>query len=87
MLNRLLHLGLWAVFAITLAIMLINALYMLVSPKAWFALPGWLRLEGVMTMNRYGDRWGTLQIRVLGAVVIAAIGWIAIGLLTAVGKR
>jgi hypothetical protein len=57
MLKRLLHIGLWVTFAVTATIMVINALYMLVSPKAWFALPRWLGLQGVLTPEWYGNRW------------------------------
>jgi len=80
MLERLLHIGLWVAFVVTAAIILINAFYMVISPKAWFALPRWLGLRGVMTPERYGNRWGALQVRVLGAIVIVVAAWIAIEL-------
>jgi len=81
MLDRLLHFGLWVVFAITATIALTNAFYMLISPNAWFALPNWLALHGVMKRKRYPNRWGGLEVRVLGAIIIAAAVWIALGLL------
>lgn len=87
MLERLLHIGLWVGVAVTATIMLINALCMLISPKAWFALPRWLRLEGVMTPERYGNRWGALQVRVLGAIIIVTTAWIATELVGTIGKR
>jgi hypothetical protein len=40
-------------FAVSATIMLINGFYMLISPKAWFALPKWLALQGVLTPERY----------------------------------
>ena len=68
MIDRLRHIAFWAAFAITVTIMLINAFYMLISPKAWWRLPRWLGLQGVMTKERYGNHWGALQVRVLGAI-------------------
>jgi hypothetical protein len=82
MLDRIFHISLWVAFAVVATIMLINAVYMLISPKAWFALPGWLRLQGVLTLERYGNRSGALQIRVLGAIVVITAIWIASELLT-----
>jgi hypothetical protein len=87
MLDRILHLGLWAAFTVTVTIMLINAFYMLVSPKAWFGLPRWLGLQGVLTLDRHGNRWGALQVRVLGAIIIASVVWIASELLPTIAKR
>ena len=87
MLERLQHIGLWVMVAVTVTIMLINAFYMLISPKAWFALPKWLALEGVFTPERHGSRWGALQVRVLGALIIATAAWIAIDLLATISRR
>lgn len=87
MLDRLLHIGLWAALAVTVTILLINAVYMVISPRAWFALPRWLGLQGVLTLERHGNRWGALQVRVLGAIVIATVGWIATELISTFGKR
>ncbi len=87
MTDRFLQLGAWAVFAIILGITLINAGYMLVSPDAWFSLPRWLRLRGSQSRELYEDRWSALQLRVLGAVMIAAAVWVAFELMPAVGSR
>lgn len=87
MLVRFLHIGLWVAFAVTATVMLINAFYMLISPKAWFALPRWLGLQGVLTPGRYGNRWGALQVRVLGAIVIVTAAWIATELVATIGQR
>jgi hypothetical protein len=87
MLDQMLHIGLWVAFAIVATIMLINAFYMLISPKAWFALPQWLRLQGVMTLERYGNRWGALRVRALGAIIIVTAIWITSELLTTGGRR
>jgi hypothetical protein len=76
MLERLLHIGVWVGFAVTAIIMPFNAFYMLISPKAWFALPRWLGLQGVLKPEQYGNRWGALQVRVLGAIIIVAAAWI-----------
>ena len=54
-----------------------NAVYMLVSPQAWFRLPGWIRLNGTLTEKRYGIGWGAVQVRLLGAIMLAVIVWVA----------
>ena len=87
MLNRLFQIGLWGVLGITLVIMLINAVYMFISPRAWFALPGWLRLQGVLTVRKYGAGAGALQVRALGAIIIATMVWVLIDILPAIHKK
>src|SRR6185503_10419237 len=76
MLDRILNIGLWVSVALVVAILLINALYMVVSPTSWFALPRWLRLNGVLTLERYGGGWGALQVRILGVITVVTIGWV-----------
>ena len=87
MLDRIFHIGLWAAFTVVVTVMIINALYMLVSPRAWFGLPRWLGLQGVLTLDRHGSRGGALQVRVLGGIIIATVGWIAVELLPTIAKR
>ena len=86
-LERLLHISLWVMFAVSATIMLINGFYMLISPKAWFALPKWLALQGVFTPERHGSRWGALQVRLLGALIIVTAAWIAIDMLSTISWR
>ena len=87
MLDRLVHLGLWVALGITVAVMLVNAFYMVISPKAWFRLPSWLGLPGVLTTERYGSGWGGLQVRILGMIIIATSGWIAYELFSSGGGK
>jgi len=54
-------------------IMTINAAYMLISPRAWFGLPTWIRAKGVLTEDRYSEGWGALQLRIIGAVILLFI--------------
>lgn len=61
---------------IVAVVMVINASFMLVSPRAWFRLPSWLRAQGTMREDRYGSGWGALQVRVGGALVLVAIAWV-----------
>jgi hypothetical protein len=81
MLDRALQIGMWGAAALTAAIMLINALYMIISPAAWFALPKWLRLQGVLTFDRYGAGWGGMQVRILGGIAFVTILWVGFRLL------
>ena len=55
---------------------------MLVSPKAWFALPTWLKLHGVLTLKQYGTGWGAWQVRILGAIAILTICYVGFSILT-----
>jgi hypothetical protein len=57
-------------------IMMINAGFMLASPRCWFRLPGWLRSQGSLTEDKYGSGWGAIQIRLTGALILAAIAWV-----------
>ena len=87
MLNRFVHSGVWVIFAITVMMIVANALYMLISPKAWLRLPGWLRLGGELALQRYGNNRGLLKVRILGAIFIATVIWIAAELLTSTSNR
>jgi hypothetical protein len=73
MTDRMLQTGAWVVFALTAAVILVNAGCMLVSPRAWFALPRWLRLQGPHARNLHEDRWSDLQMRLAGAAIVAVI--------------
>jgi len=53
----------------------INGLFMLVSPRAWFRLPRWIRTQGSFTEAKCESGWGAIQVRVLGGVfLLAAVG-------------
>lgn len=54
----------------------VNGLYMLVSPRAWYRLPGWFRASGGMSEEKYGRRWGAVQVRLTGATYLAVICWV-----------
>jgi hypothetical protein len=80
MTDRLLQTGAWVVVGIILCVMLINAVCMLVLPQAWYSLPPWLRFRGPGARELQEDRWSPLLLRVLGAVMIAAVTWFAFDL-------
>ena len=56
----------------------INALYMLISPRAWFRLPLWMQLSGSLRAKRakYKTGVGALQVRILGAVFLVCAFWL-----------
>jgi hypothetical protein len=54
----------------------INAAYMLISPRAWFRLPSWLRASGPLSEKRYGSGAGAIELRVTGAISLAVIVWV-----------
>jgi hypothetical protein len=54
---------------------IVNASVMLWSPKAWFALPSWIRATGTLRRNKYSTGWGALQVRILGAIFLGVLTW------------
>jgi hypothetical protein len=66
----------WLIVAIVGMVMIVNALYMLASPRAWFRLPRWIRAEGSLTEARYATGWGAIQVRLTGAALIAIVVWV-----------
>jgi hypothetical protein len=56
--------------------MTINGAFMLVSPRAWFRLPGWLKRQGSLTEDKYARGWRAIQLRLTGAMILAAIAWV-----------
>jgi hypothetical protein len=63
-------------FAILLVYMCINALYMLIAPRAWFRLPSWFRAQGSLPTEHYSTGWGILQLRLAGAVILGGAVWV-----------
>ncbi len=59
--------------------MMVNATFMLVSPRLWFGLPSWLRAYGSLTRRKYSSGWGAIQVRLTGGAILAIIGWAVYG--------
>jgi hypothetical protein len=57
-------------------VMTINGAFMLTSPRAWFGLPRWLGLHGSFTKEKYSTGWGAIEVRLTGALTLAAIAWV-----------
>ena len=66
----------WTIFAMVTIIMIINASWMIFAPRAWFQLPGWLRVRGTRTEERYSAGGGESQLRLGGLLVFASLGWV-----------
>jgi hypothetical protein len=58
-----------------------NAVLMLVSPRAWFKVPQWIRLSGSLAAERFSSGWGAIQVRILGACFLAVMAWFVHGCL------
>lgn len=56
--------------------LVVNASFMLASPRAWFRLPRWLGLHGCLTEARYGSGWGAIQTRIAGALMLSVVLWV-----------
>lgn len=57
-------------------VMMINASFMLVSPRAWFRLPVWIRYNGQLTKEKWAKGWGATQVQLAGALMLALILWV-----------
>jgi len=64
----------WFMVAVAAVQTALNALFMLISPRAWFRLPTWIRVQGF----RFGakDEGSGTQLRVTGALILAFIAWV-----------
>lgn len=71
----------WGIGILTAIVMVINAAFMLASPRTWFHLPNWLRTQGSLTEGRFSSGWGAVQIRLTGAIILGAIAWVTYDLL------
>jgi hypothetical protein len=71
----------WSLVAFVGLGLTVNGLFMVVSPRAWFRLPGWFPGRGSLTEVRYGSGWGAVQIRLVGAVFLALPAWAAYDML------
>lgn len=67
--------SLWSFAAILSLQATINAVFMLSSPRRWFKLPAWLRATGPFTEDKHATGLGAVQIRLVGAVVLAGTAW------------
>lgn len=54
-------------------VLAVNALAMVISPRAWFELPEWLDVSGSMRLRKakYSSGWGAFQVRFLGLFFLA----------------
>jgi hypothetical protein len=66
----------WILLFVLGAILTINAAVMLVSPRTWFKLPTWIRAQGTISERKNSRGFGALELRLLGALMLAAIVWV-----------
>lgn len=66
----------WSVIVFLGAVLFVNALFMLASPKAWFRLPSWIRAQGSLTEDKWASGWGATQVRSAGAILLGFIAWV-----------
>jgi hypothetical protein len=66
----------WVLIVFIVGIIAINAAFMLISPRAWFRLPGWIRSAGSLTEKKFGSGWGAIEVRITGALGLGAILWV-----------
>jgi hypothetical protein len=66
----------WSLLVALGSALLVNGLFMLVSPPLWFRLPNWIRAQGSLTQKKYGTGWGAAQVRLTGAWWVAVVVWV-----------
>jgi hypothetical protein len=66
----------WSLIVVLGAVLLVNALFMLASPRAWFRLPRWIGVQGSLTEEKYGSGWGGIQVRLTGGISLGFIAWV-----------
>jgi uncharacterized membrane protein len=69
MLDTLFRIALGMLFVITCAIVLVNGLFMLLSPAAWFALPKWIGFHGAFARKTHGSGLGAVVVRLTGFIL------------------
>ena len=72
----------WCCVAVVAIGLTTNAAFMLVSPRAWFRLPRWIRLTGSVSERRYGTSWSAIGVRLAGAITLGVVSWVLYDLLT-----
>jgi len=66
----------WSLLAVLGAVLFVNALFMLASPRAWFRLPHWIRAQGSLTEQKYASGWGGILVRSAGAAMLVVMAWV-----------
>lgn len=57
-------------------LLLVNGLFMFLSPRKWFELPSFLPGRGSLTKQKYSDGFGAVQVRITGLVMIGLVLWV-----------
>jgi uncharacterized protein YjeT (DUF2065 family) len=66
----------WLTVAAVGVVLVVNGLFMVLSPRAWFRLPSWIPGRGSLTEKRYGSGWGAIPVRLLGAILVGVVVWV-----------
>ena len=66
----------WSLIVFLGAVLFANALFMLVSPKAWFRLPSWIRAQGSSSADKDASGWRGFETRLTGAISLGFIAWV-----------
>jgi hypothetical protein len=66
----------WICLVSFVLLMVVNTLFMVTSPAAWFRLPPWLRASGNLKPEEYAQGFGGIQIRFVGGVILLVMVWV-----------
>lgn len=65
----------WLTVVVVGLCFIVNGCFMLISPRAWFRLPGWFAARGTLSETKYGGGPRSMQLRILGAIFIGFPVW------------
>jgi hypothetical protein len=64
------HFAGWTFAVLTLLMVGVNAFFMLLFPRLWFRLPGWIRANARFTAQKHGSGPASFQVRAVGAAAL-----------------
>jgi hypothetical protein len=66
----------FAALAFLAVMLLVNALFMALSPKRWFRLPRWIAIWGSFRERTHSSGWGGIEVRLTGGMILAGFAYI-----------
>ena len=69
----------WSIGVLLGVSLLTNGIVMVISPRKWFELPGWFAsARGALRKDKYSTGFGGIQVRLMGALIIAFLVWVCL---------
>ena len=71
----------WIIVGLVSASLAVNATYMMISPRAWFRLPSWIRATGTLRERESVTGWGAVMVRLAGVLILGGLGWVILAII------